>query len=279
VDDKVEVLSLAVNDFRCVLQVLHDVEPYEVYNLAGQTSVGLSFEQPMETMDSISGGTLNFLEAIRFLKKPIKFYNACSGECFGDIGASCADETTPFRPCSPYAVAKASAFWSVNNYRKAYQLFACSGILFNHESPLRPSRFVTKKIISTACSIAAGSGEKLVLGNLDIRRDWGWAPDYVEAMYLMLQQEKARDYVVATGESHSLFEFVEAVFSCLGIDWRESVEFDSTLLRPDDIKKSCGNSYKAFNELGWKATFSMHDVIKTMVAHEQKVELKRSGRE
>jgi len=184
---EVEVESVALTDFRSVLQALIKVAPDEVYNLAGQSSVGLSFQQPVETMESIGIGTLNLLEAIRFLGKPIKFYNACSGECFGDIPQA-ANETTPFRPRGPYAVAKAAAFWEVANYREAYQIFACSGILFNHESPLRPARFVTKKIIGAACRIARGSREKLSLGNITIRRDWGWAPEYVEAMWLMLQQ-------------------------------------------------------------------------------------------
>ncbi|MCI5224262.1 MAG: GDP-mannose 4,6-dehydratase, partial [Candidatus Electrothrix sp. AR4] len=176
IQDQVTVLSMAINDFRSVLQAISEVEPDEIYNLAGQTSVGLSFAQPVETMESISGGTLNLLEAIRFYGKPIKLYNASSSECYGDTGSSSADEATTFKPCSPYAVAKASAFWLVDNYRKAYDLFVCSGILFNHESPLRPSRFVTKKIIATACRIADGSDEQLVLGNVDIWRDWGWPP-------------------------------------------------------------------------------------------------------
>ena len=204
---EVAVESVAITDFRSVLQALIKVEPDEVYNLAGQSSVALSFQQPVETMESIGIGTLNLLEAIRFLGKPIKLYNACSGECFGDIPQA-ADEATPFRPRSPYAVAKAAAFWEVANYREAYQIFACSGILFNHESPLRPARFVTKKIIAAACRIARGSQEKLSLGNITIQRDWGWAPEYVEAMWLMLQQDKPDDYVIATGQSHSLEEFV-----------------------------------------------------------------------
>ena len=174
--DRIEVESAALSDFRSVLQVLIKVEPDEIYNLAGQSSVALSFQQPVETLESISVGTLNLLEAIRFTRQPIKLYNACSGECFGDI-ADAADESTPFRPRSPYAVAKAAAFWEVANYREAYNIFACSGILFNHESPLRPARFVTRKIVSAACRIAAGSREKLQLGNIAIQRDRGWAPE------------------------------------------------------------------------------------------------------
>ena len=184
--DRVQLESTALNDFRSVLQVLFKTRPDEVYNLAGQTSVGLSFEQPVETLESIAVGTLNILEAIRFIGEPIKFYNAASSEVFGDINGAAADESTAFSPRSPYAVAKATAFWEVANYREAYGLFACSGILFNHDSPLRPERFVTQKAISSACRIAAGKQDKLYLGNIDIQRDWGWAEDYVVAMYLML---------------------------------------------------------------------------------------------
>ncbi|HEY9599617.1 MAG TPA: GDP-mannose 4,6-dehydratase, partial [Cyanophyceae cyanobacterium] len=174
--DQIKLESAVLTDFRSVLQVLMKVQPDEIYNLAGQSSVGLSFEQPVETLESISIGTLNLLEAIRFTGAPIKFYNAGSSECFGDIGDQAADEMTPFRPRSPYAAAKAAAFWQVANYREAYGIFACSGILFNHESPLRPQRFVTQKIVSAACRIAKGSQEKLYLGNVNIQRDWGWAP-------------------------------------------------------------------------------------------------------
>ena len=173
----VRTVSISINDFRSVLQTLLKVKPDEVYNLAGQSSVGLSFEQPVETLDSISIGTLNLLEAIRFSQLPIKFYNAGSSECFGDTGSIAADENTPFRPRSPYGVAKAAAFWQVANYREAYQLHASTGILFNHESPLRPERFVTQKIVAAACQIANGSKEILTLGNINIARDWGWAPD------------------------------------------------------------------------------------------------------
>ena len=204
IKDRVNLVSMSLTDFRSVLQVLTDVMPDEIYNLAGQTSVGLSFEQPVETLVSIATGTLNLLEAIRFTGSNIKFYNAGSSECFGDTNGIAADENTPFRPRSPYAVAKSAAHWEVANYREAYKLFACTGVLFNHESPLRPARFVTKKIISTACRIANGSDEKLKLGNLDISRDWGWAPEYVDAMWRMLQQDKPDDYVIATGDRKSV---------------------------------------------------------------------------
>ncbi|MEQ8963036.1 MAG: GDP-mannose 4,6-dehydratase [Coleofasciculus sp. C2-GNP5-27] len=267
--DQVKLESAALTDFRSVLQVLMKNQPDEVYNLAGQSSVGLSFEQPVETLESISIGTLNLLEAIRFTGEPIKFYNAGSSECFGDIGTEAADETTPFRPRSPYAVAKSAAFWQVANYREAYGLFACSGILFNHESPLRPQRFVTQKIVATVSRIAQGSQEKLYLGNVDIKRDWGWAPEYVEAMYKILQQEEPDDYVIATGESYTLEEFVVAAFDSVGLDWQDYVITDRSLFRPTDLAVSRGNPAKAREKLGWQAQYKMPDVVRMMVQAQQ----------
>ncbi len=264
---RVAVESVALTDFRSVLQALIKVEPDEVYNLAGQSSVALSFQQPVEAMESIGIGTLNLLEAIRFLGKPIKLYNACSSECFGDI-PNAADEATPFHPRSPYAVAKAAAFWEVANYREAYRIFACSGILFNHESPLRPARFVTKKIVAAACRIARGSREKLSLGNISIRRDWGWAPEFVTAMWLMLQQDRPDDYVIATGESHSLEEFVAAAFAQMGLDWQDHVVIDPEFFRPTEIAVSRGNPEKSGRILGWRARYKMPDVVRLMCQDE-----------
>jgi GDPmannose 4,6-dehydratase len=263
--DRVKTCSMALNDFRSVLQVISKVQPDEIYNLAGQTSVGLSFELPVETMESITLGTLNLLEAIRFMGRPIKLYNASSSECFGDTGEDAASETTPFRPRSPYAVAKSAAFWQVANYREAYNLFACSGILFNHESPLRPKRFVTQKIVAAALDIADGRSDKLHLGDISIQRDWGWSPEYVEAMYRMLQQDQPDDYVIATGATHRLEEFVAEVFNYLGLDWRQYVEVDRTLLRPTDIAVSRGNAAKAKEKLGWQAKYTMKEVAYMMV--------------
>lgn len=269
IKEQVKLESMAPNDFRSVLQVLLKVKPDEVYNLAGQSSVGLSFEQPVETLESIATGTLNLLEAIRFTGTPIKFYNAGSSECFGDIGDTSATETTPFRPRSPYAVAKSTAFWEVANYREAYGIFACSGILFNHESPLRPERFVTQKIISATCRLAQGSLETLRLGNITIERDWGWAPEYVEAMYLMLQQDEPDDYVIATGESYQLEKFVAEAFACVGLNWQDYVITDPNLLRPTDLAISRGNPAKARDKLGWQAQYKMPDIVKMMVAARQ----------
>jgi GDPmannose 4,6-dehydratase len=270
--------SMAITDFRSVLNVMRKAAPHEVYNLAGQSSVSLSFQQPVETLESISAGTLNLLEAIRFLGEPIRFYNAGSSECIGDTGGEAAAEEHPFRPRSPYAVAKAGAFWQVANYREAYNLFACSGILFNHESPLRPARFVTRKIVSAACRIAAGSQEVLRLGNIEIQRDWGWAPEYVEAMWLMLQQKKASDYVIATGQCHSLEMFLSAAFDAVGLKWKDHVKIDSSLLRPAEILIGRGNPAKADRELGWKARHDMFSVVRMMVEAEQKFLRQQSER-
>ena len=266
----VKLLSMAPNDFRSVLTALSRADPDEVYFLAGQSSVGLSFEQPAETLESVINGVLNLLEAVRFLGKPIKVYHASSSECFGDLGGQSANEAMPFRPRSPYAVAKASAHWLVANYRDAYGLFASNGILFNHESPLRPGRFVTQKIVSAAVRIAGGARETLTLGRLDIVRDWGWAPEYVEAMWRMLQQEVADDFIIATGKAFSLEDFVATAFAALSLDWREHVEVDRNLYRPTDISWSQGNPGKAEAVLGWKARHAMPEVVKMMVSAELK---------
>ncbi|SFD55806.1 GDP-mannose 4,6-dehydratase [Spirosoma endophyticum] len=261
----VQTVSININDFRSVLQTLLKIKPDEVYNLAGQSSVGLSFEQPVETLESISVGTLNLLEAIRFSNLPIKFYNAGSSECFGDVGSLAADENTPFRPRSPYGVAKAAAFWQVANYREAYQLHASTGILFNHESPLRPERFVTQKIVAAACRIAKGSYEVLTLGNIDIARDWGWAPEYVEAMWLMLQQKQVDDYVIATGQTYKLRDFIRIVFESVELDWQNHIRIDPVLFRPTDIAEGHANPTKAHKQLGWSASSNVSDVARLMV--------------
>lgn len=265
--DSVRLESLNITDFRSVLQALKRVNPDEVYNLAGQSSVALSFDQPVETLESVSLGTLNLLEAIRFTEQPIRFYNAGSGECFGDTKTP-ADENTAFRPRSPYAVAKAAAHWEVANYAEAYGLYACTGILFNHESPLRAERFVTRKIVAAACRISRGSGERLRLGNLSVQRDWGWAPEYVEAMWTMLQQDKPESYVIATGQSHTLEEFVECAFAEVGLQWHDHVDIDKRLYRPADISYANANPSRANERLGWKARAAMPQVVAMMTAAE-----------
>jgi GDPmannose 4,6-dehydratase len=265
---QIQLESMATYDFRSVLHLLRKVEPDEIYNLSGQSSVGLSFGQPVETLDSIIAGTLNLLESIRFLGKPSRFYNAGSGECYGDTIPTGAVEGAPFQPRSPYAVAKAAAYWLVANYREAYGLHACTGILFNHESPLRPHRFVTRKIVAAACRIAKGSDERLELGNIDIRRDWGWAPEYVDAMWRMLQRDVPDDFVIATGISHSLEEFVQAAFAEVDLDWRGHTVVSNALYRPTDISEGKGDATKAERLLGWKAKAHMQEVVSMMVRAE-----------
>lgn len=266
IKSQVTLTSMSLNDFRSVLQVIIKYEPIEIYNLAGQTSVGLSFSQPVETMESISAGVLNLLEAVRFTNKKIRVYNAGSGEAFGDTGEEPANEETAFRPRSPYAVAKAAGFWQVANYREAYDLFACTGLLFNHESSLRPKRFVTQKIINGAKEIAAGNLKNMVLGNLDITRDWGWSPEYVEAMWLMLQTQTADDYVIATGASYSLEQFVAKAFESYGLDWKKYVLVDKLFFRPLDINISRADPSKAKAQLGWKTKTTLDQVISRMAA-------------
>ena len=263
--DRVTVMSSALTDFRSVVHVLLEVEPDEIYNLAGQTSVGLSFDQPAEALESIAFGTLNLLEAVRMLRRQVRLYNACSSECFGDTMSVPADEGTPFRPRSPYGVAKAAAFWQVSSYREAYKLHACSGILFNHESPLRPERFVTQKVVAAACRIGAGSRERLRLGDLSVQRDWGWAPEYVEAMWRMLQLDVPDDFVICTGETHPLSDFVQEAFAAVGLDYRDHVDQDPALFRPADLRKSIGSAAKAQQRLGWAAQLRMRDVVRAMV--------------
>ncbi len=264
----VRLRSMTCSEFRSVLTTLQSVDADEIYNLSGQTSVALSFQYPVETFESISVGTINILECLRLLNHRGRYYSAGSSEVFGNTSAP-GNEETLFRPRSPYATAKAAAHYSVANYREAYGLFACSGILFNHESPLRPARFVTRKIVAAAVRIAGGSGERLRLGNLSVQRDWGWAPDYVEAMWRIIQQPAPGDYVVATGETHSLEEFVEAAFSCVGLSWRDHVDQDVSLLRPSDIDRSSGDPAKAARELCWRATKRMHAVVEALVEAEQ----------
>lgn len=263
--DKVRLHSMSLIDFRSVMQTILQIEPNEIYNLAGQTSVGLSFLQPVETLESISIGSLNILEVLRFHKLPIKFYNACSSECFGDTGGKAATEETPFKPRSPYAVAKSAAYWQVANYREAYNLFSCSGILFNHESPLRAKRFVTKKIIDTTCAIAKGEKIKLELGNISIVRDWGWAPEYCQAMHLILQQDKPDDFVISTGKSTSLEEFINLTFQYFNLDYRKYIVLKKELIRPTDIGFSLGDSAKASELLNWIPKIKVNEIIKRMI--------------
>lgn len=263
--NQVKMLSMVPEDFRSVFMAIKRSEPGEIYFLAGQSSVGLSFEQPAETIQSVVIGTLNMLEACRMIDKEIRLYHAGSSECFGDTQGQPANEHTPFNPRSPYAVAKASAFWLVNNYREAYGLFACTGLLFNHESPLRPNRFVTQKIVQAAKRISKGSNETLMLGRLDISRDWGWAPEYVEAMWLMLQQAHPEDFVIATGKTYTLENFVNVAFSSVNLNWKEHVRQANEFIRPTDLLNSSADPTKAQLILGWQAHISMPKVVENMI--------------
>ncbi len=260
--DRVTTHSAAARDFRQLLQLISGLRPDEIYNLAGQSSVGLSFSQPAETMDSIAQATLVMLEVIRYLKLPVRLYNSASSECFGETTpGEAGNESTPFFPRSPYATAKAAAYWTTANYREAYGIYACSGILYNHESPLRSERFVTKKIFAAAAGIAGGLRGRLTLGRLDVSRDWGYAPEYVEAMWRMLQQDEPRDFVIATGESHTLEELTAAAFARFDLDWREHVDADPSLFRASEITYSRGNPEKSRRLLDWEATTRFEELV------------------
>jgi GDPmannose 4,6-dehydratase len=263
--DRVKLHTGNLSEFRSVVELIGKVRPDEIYNLAGQTSVALSFELPVETFDSVAVGTINILEYLRLLKYPVRLFQAVSTECFGNTQAI-LDEDGPFRPRSPYAVAKAASFWANSIYREAYGLHVCSGILSNHESPLRPNRFVTRKIVRTAINIARGSGERLVLGNVGIERDWGWAPEYAEAMWRMLQHDQPDDYIIATGETRSLSDLIAAVFARLDLDWRDHVDTDETLFRPTELQRVELSPARARERLGWVAQSKMEDVVSHLVA-------------
>jgi GDPmannose 4,6-dehydratase len=227
-------------------------KPDEVYYLAGESSVARSFSDPVGTFHNVTLGIIYLLEAVKQSEKPVRIFNAGSSDCFGDTSGLVADESTPFKPVSPYAIAKSSAYWLTSQYRQSYGVYACTGILFNHESPLRPEHFVTQKIVQAAKEIAAGRQSQLTLGRLDIARDWGWAPEYVEAMWLMLQQETPQDFVIATGSTMTLMDFVEAAFKQVNVDWRSHVIQDPEFMRPTDILVSSANINKITESLGWK---------------------------
>jgi GDPmannose 4,6-dehydratase len=248
-------------------RVILEVEPDEIYNLGAQSHVRVSFDQPLYTADADALGTLRLLEAVRQLqkRKPIRFYQASSSEMFGKVVETPQTETTPFRPRSPYGCAKVFSYYQVANYREAYGLFACNGILFNHESPRRGETFVTRKITRAAGRIREELQQKLFLGNLDAKRDWGYAGDYVEAMWLMLQQDAPDDFVIATGEAYSVRDFLTLAFQRLGLDWEDHVEMDSRYLRPTEVELLQGDASKARAKLGWRPTTSFEELVSMMV--------------
>lgn len=261
IKEQVRIVSMRMDDYHSVEAVVSSIKPDEIYNLAGQSSVGLSFDHPVETMYGIVCGTMNLLETIRRTNSSIRMFNAGSGECFGETGQTPVTECSPFHPHSPYAVAKVVAHNLIKTYREAYGVFACTGILFNHESPLRPIRFVTQKIVSAAAEIAAGRDKKLKLGNLKVCRDWGWAEEYVEAMWQMLQQEIADDFIVATGKTVSLEYFVEKAFAHFNLDWKVHTEADPSQLRQSEARFVHANPEKAFKILKWRSTIGVDEVI------------------
>jgi GDPmannose 4,6-dehydratase len=252
-------------------RLVKTVRPDEIYNLAAQSHVQISFDQPEYTGDADGLGTTRLLEAIRTMGLPTRFYQASTSEMFG-ASPPPQSETTPFRPRSPYAAAKLYAHWMTVNYREAHHLFACSGILFNHESPRRGENFVTRKVTRGIAQILAGKTDKLRMGELDTKRDWGHARDYVEAMWMMLQQDEADDYVIATGVTRSVEQFVESAFGLVGLDWTKYVELDNTYVRPADVMALCGDSTKAAAKLGWKPTISFAALVHEMLEHDLKLE-------
>jgi GDPmannose 4,6-dehydratase len=252
-------------------RLVKTVKPDEVYNLAAQSHVHVSFDQPEYTGDADGLGTTRLLEAIRTMGLPTRFYQASTSEMFG-LSPAPQSETTPFHPRSPYAVAKLYAHWMTVNYREAHHLFACSGILFNHESPRRGENFVTRKITRGIAQILAGKTDKLRLGNLDAKRDWGHARDYVEAMWLMLQQDEPNDYVIATGVMRSVRDFLETAFAMVGLDWKQYVEIDEAYLRPAEVHELRGDASKAAKNLGWQPKTSFEDMAREMLEHDLKLE-------
>ena len=257
-----------VTDASSTANIIDSVKPDEIYNLAAQSQVRTSFEIPVYTAAATGIGALNILEAIK--GKGIKLYQASSSELYGGVYTTATNENTPFHPRSPYAIAKLFAHWSVVNHREAYGTFACSGILFNHESPRRGPTFVTKKIVDAAVRISRGHQDKLYLGNLDSRRDWGYAKDYVEAMYLMLQQPVPDDYVIATGEAHSVRDFLDAAFGYLNLDWTKHVEIDERLFRPTEVNILIGDASKAKRVLRWTPQVKFEELVRLMVDAELK---------
>lgn len=247
-----------------LMDVVYNVRPDEVYNLAAQSHVRVSFDMPEYTGDVTGLGTIRILEAIRRSGNPERFYQASSSEMFGGATPP-QNEITPFEPRSPYAAAKVYSYWVTRNYREGYGIFASNGILFNHESPRRGETFVTRKITRALAAIKAGTQKKLYLGNLDSKRDWGYAPEYVEAMWMMLQQEKPDDYVIGTGESHSPREFLDEAFGYLGMDWKEYVEIDPRYYRPTEVDYLLSDPSKARMELGWEPKIKFHELVRIMV--------------
>jgi GDPmannose 4,6-dehydratase len=258
-----------MNDPLSLVRLLESIQPDEVYNLAAQSHVRVSFDMPEYTTETVALGTLRLLEALRVARTPARFYQAGSSEMFGTAPPP-QSETTTFQPQSPYAAAKLYAHWITRQYRQAYGLFACNGILFNHESPRRGNTFVTRKVTMAVANIIAGKQDALFLGNLTAKRDWGYAPEYVEAMWLMLQQDEPDDFVIASGQAHSVEDLVETAFSLVGLDWRTYVRFDARYVRPNEVDLLLGNASKAAVRLGWKPRTSFRELVTLLLEHDLK---------
>lgn len=265
ITNDIEIVDFDLLDSTNIIRVIQTIQPDEVYNLAAQSFVGVSFEQPLVTGDITGLGATRILEAIRIVNPKIRYYQASTSEMFGLVQEIPQKETTPFYPRSPYGVAKLYAHWMTINYRESYDIFACTGILFNHESPLRGEEFVTRKITKAVAEIKVGRRSELRLGNLDAKRDWGFAKDYVKAMWLMLQQDVPGDYVVATNETHTVREFVDIAFSAVGLDYKDYVVIDPKFYRPAEVDILIGDASKAEKELGWKPKMKFAELVKFMV--------------
>jgi len=266
--NRIKFVQADLLDQLSIISAVRQADPDEIYNLAAMSFVPTSWSQPVLTGEFTAIGVTRMLEAIRLVNRNIKFYQASSSEMFGKVSEVPQNENTPFHPRSPYGVAKVYGHYITVNYRESYDIFASSGILFNHESPRRGLEFVTKKVTNSVAKIKLGLAENLYLGNLDAKRDWGYSKDYVEAMWLMLQQDSPDDYVISTGESHSVKEWVEASFSCLGLDWEKYVKIDEKLLRPAEVDLLIGDSTKARDKLGWKPKVNFEGLVKLMVEHD-----------
>jgi GDPmannose 4,6-dehydratase len=271
VRERVKVHTANVALQKDAVEILDAVRPDELYHLASQSSVSVSFDAPAETLSPNIDSTIHLLDAVRREHREVRFYLSASGEMFGGDLPRPYTEADAFHPRSPYGTAKASAHWMTVNYRESYGVHACSGILFNHESPLRSETYVTRKITAAAARIAAGSVECLALGDVSVKRDWGYAPEYVQAMWLMLQRDDPADYIVSTGIAHSLEDFAERAFECVGLDWRDHTTTDAELFRTNEVRISTGDPARANHELGWRATTKLDEIIRIMVGHDQEL--------
>lgn len=266
--DRVELIPADLLDSASLVEAIKVSKPDEIYHLAAQSFVGASFEQPVGSGEITGLGVTRMLEAIREINPKIKFYQASTSELYGNGGISPQTEETPFKPASPYAAAKLYGYWITQVYREGYGIFACNGILFNHESPLRGLEFVTRKISNAVAKIKFGLQEDLKLGNLEAKRDWGYAPEYIESMWSMLQQDEPNDYVIATGETHSVREFIEEAFKIAGLNWKKYVKLDRRFLRPLDTDSLCGDYTKAKQKLGWKPKVKFRKLVEILVKEE-----------